>query len=128
MSREYFTRTSLYLKIFEWIKFLRGHLHQIQVCEFTGHYACKNAEINRKSTTSNGFNFRIINSLMDSWGVRFTWLDCNGALQMENAWSISLYTAHLKPHNWLSGRYQCQIVTTCLVSDIFSPSLTLSTT
>ena len=33
MSREYFTRTSLYLarlKIFEWIKILRRHLHQIQ--------------------------------------------------------------------------------------------------
>ena len=33
MSSEYFTRTSLYLvrlKIFEWIKFLRRHLHQIQ--------------------------------------------------------------------------------------------------
>ena len=33
MSSEYFTRTSLYLvrlKIFEWIKLLRRHLHQIQ--------------------------------------------------------------------------------------------------
>ena len=33
MSSEYFTRTSLYLvilKIFEWIKFLRRYLHQIQ--------------------------------------------------------------------------------------------------
>ena len=33
MSSVYFTRTSLYLvrlKIFEWIKFLRRHLHQIQ--------------------------------------------------------------------------------------------------
>ena len=33
MSSEYFKRTSLYLvrlQIFEWIKFLRGHLHQIQ--------------------------------------------------------------------------------------------------
>ena len=33
MSSEYFTRTCLYLvrlKIFEWIKFLRRHLHQIQ--------------------------------------------------------------------------------------------------
>ena len=33
MSREYFTRTSLYLvrlKIFEWIKLLRRHLRQIQ--------------------------------------------------------------------------------------------------
>ena len=33
MGSEYFKRTSLYLvrlKIFEWIKFLRTHLHQIQ--------------------------------------------------------------------------------------------------
>ena len=33
MSSEYFTRTSLYLvrlKIFEWIKLLRSHLHQFQ--------------------------------------------------------------------------------------------------
>ena len=39
-------------------------------------YACKNAEINLKSTTGNGFNFRIMNSLVDSLGVRLTWFDC----------------------------------------------------
>ena len=38
---------------------------------------CKNAEMNLKSTTTNGFKFPIINSLMASWGVRLTWLDCN---------------------------------------------------
>ena len=37
-------------------------------CEFTVHYACKKAEMNLKSTTTNGFNFRIINLLMESWG------------------------------------------------------------
>ena len=31
--------------------------------EFTAHYACKNAEINLKSTTTNRFNLLIINSL-----------------------------------------------------------------
>ena len=31
--------------------------------------------MNLKSTTTNGFNFRIINSLMKSWGVRLTWVD-----------------------------------------------------
>ena len=36
-------------------------------CEFTVHYTCKKAEMNLKSTTTNGFNFRIINSLMESW-------------------------------------------------------------
>ena len=85
-----FTRTSLYLvrlKIFEWIKL---HLHQIQrnwggrnvviSCEFTAHYACKNEEINLKSTTTNGFNFRIINSLMESWGYAWhLWITpCRG--------------------------------------------------
>ena len=58
------------LEIFEWIKLLRRHLHQFQengagrnfitaslACEFTAHNIYKNAEINLKSTTSNGFNF-----------------------------------------------------------------------
>ena len=91
MSSEYVTRTSLYLdrlKIFEWMKFLRIHLHQIQgswavrhfptapACEFMAHYACKNAEMSLKSTSTNGFNFLIIKSLMESCGVRLTCLDC----------------------------------------------------
>ena len=81
MSSEYVAKTSLNLdrlKIFEWMNFLRrqgnsGKLswqkfHNCLACEFTGHYACKNAEMNLKSTSTNGFNFRIINSLMASWG------------------------------------------------------------
>ena len=53
------------------------------------HYACKNVEMNDlKSTTANypssgfsrvtanGLNFRIINLLMEFWGVHLTWLDC----------------------------------------------------
>ena len=35
-------------------------------CEFKGHYACKNVEMIMKSTTTNGFNFRTINSLIES--------------------------------------------------------------
>ena len=31
----------------------------------------------RPSTTANRLNFRIINSLMEFWGGRLTWLDCN---------------------------------------------------
>ena len=50
------------------------------MCEFTAHYACKNAEMNLKSATTNGFNFRIINSLMGAWGVRLTLLDCKSEL------------------------------------------------
>ena len=41
------------------------------------HYACKNAEMNLKSTTTNGYNVRIINSIMGSWGARLTWRDGN---------------------------------------------------
>ena len=107
MSSEYplvFTRTSLYLvrlEIFEWIKLLRRHLHQFQENgagrnfitasrEFTAHYTYQNAEINLKSTTSNGFNFWIINSLMVSWGVRLTWFDCNNSKKWEigNDWYV----------------------------------------
>ena len=71
MSSEYFTRTSLYLvrlKMFEWINFLRRHLHQFHNClawEFTAHY---NAEMNLKSTSTSGFNFRITNSLIHFGG------------------------------------------------------------
>ena len=32
--------------------------------------------MNLKSTSTNGFNCRMINSLMGSRGVRLTWLDC----------------------------------------------------
>ena len=70
MSSEYFTRTSLYLvrlKIFEWIKFVRRHLHQIQgnwagrnfVTELrVNSQLITNAEMNLKSTTT---------------GLRFFW-------------------------------------------------------
>ena len=51
--------------------------HNDLACEFTAYYAYRNVEIHLKSSTTNGFNFRIINSLMDFWGVRLTWLDCN---------------------------------------------------
>ena len=90
MSSENVTRTSLYsdrLKIFEWMKLLKRHLRQIH-----GNWAGRNfltasrfnsllithARMQRWiwATSTNGFIFRIINSLMGSWGVRFTWLDC----------------------------------------------------
>ena len=38
--------------------------HNCFTCEFTTHCASKNVGMNLKSTTTNGFNFRIINSLM----------------------------------------------------------------
>ena len=70
---------SLYLvrlKIFEWIKFLRRHLHQfIKTAprEFTAHYACKNAKMNLKSTTTNGIqhsNNKFIHGIMGGGGGR----------------------------------------------------------
>ena len=79
MSSEYFTRTSLYLvrlKIFEWIKFLRRHLHQIQengtgrnfitASRVNSGLITRAREINLKSTTTDGVNFRIINSSLKS--------------------------------------------------------------
>ena len=47
---------------------------------FTAHYACRNAALNLTPVTgtTNGFIFQIINSLIESWGVRLTCLDCNG--------------------------------------------------
>ena len=36
--------------------------------QFVGHYTCRNAETNLKSATTDGFKFRIINSLMASFG------------------------------------------------------------
>ena len=78
MSR-YRTRTSLYLvrlKIFEWIKFLRRHLHQIQengtgrnfitASRVNSGLITRAREINLKSTTTDRVNFRIINSSLKS--------------------------------------------------------------
>ena len=45
---------------------------------FTAHYACTNAALNLTSATgtSNGFIFQIITSLLESWRVHLTYLDC----------------------------------------------------
>ena len=84
MSSEYFTRTSLYLvrlKTFEWMNFLSRHLHQIQANWASRNFVTESRVISRlikhsrMHTTTNGFNLRIINSLMEFWGVRLTWLD-----------------------------------------------------
>ena len=61
------------------------HSNQIQRSSrkiFTAHYACRNAALNLTPVTgtTNGFIFQIINSLIESWGVRLTWFDCNTAL------------------------------------------------
>ena len=45
---------------------------------FTAYYTCINAALNLTPVkgTTNGFIFQIINSLIESWGVRLTWFDC----------------------------------------------------
>ena len=82
----YFTRMSLYLvrlKIIEWTKCLRGLFHHFiktAAREFTAHYACKNAKMNLKSTTTNGIqlsNYNFIHGIMGGGG----WLDCKNMFE-----------------------------------------------
>ena len=46
---------------------------------FTAHYACRNAALNLTPVTgtTNVYIFKIINSLIESWGVCLTWFECN---------------------------------------------------
>ena len=55
--------------------------------EFTAHYAC-NAEMNLKSTSTNAFNFRIINSLMASWGYAWPGLTESDKLEF---WHVGFW-------------------------------------
>ena len=45
---------------------------------FAAHYACGNAYLNLTLVmeTTNGFTFQMVSSLVESWGVRLTCLDC----------------------------------------------------
>ena len=45
---------------------------------FTAYYACRNDALNLTPVTgtTNEFIFQIINSQIESWGVRLTWFDC----------------------------------------------------
>ena len=54
---------------------------------FTAHYAWRNAFLNLTpvTRTTNGFTFQIINSLIESWGVRLTFVSNNE----ENYWKTS---------------------------------------
>ena len=67
-------RSLIHSKISNLAKY-RGSSRKI----FTAHYACRNATVNLTPVTgtTNGFIFQIINSLIESWGVRLTCLDCN---------------------------------------------------
>ena len=62
-----------------YIKFKKTDLvkiHSNLVWELTAPHAHRSAEMNLRSTTTNGFNFRMIISLIESWGLSLTWLDC----------------------------------------------------
>ena len=63
---------------------------------FTAHYACRNAALNLTPVTgtTNGFIFQIINSLIESWGVRLTWFDCKIPVTVKR--SISKRSHHEK--------------------------------
>ena len=52
---------------------------------FTAHYACSNSDLNLTlvTGTTNGFIFQIINSLIESWGVRLTCFDCNQSIKFQ---------------------------------------------
>ena len=70
---------------------------------FTAHYACRNAALNLTPVTgtTNGFIFQIINSLIESWGVRLTCFDCKigdyGRLRRLDGCHITQNTRDLLP-------------------------------
>lgn len=57
---EHIHRLKNYGKL-RWRKF-----HDNLACEFTAPYTCRKVELHLKSATSNGFNFQIVNSLLES--------------------------------------------------------------
>ena len=71
---------------------------------FNAHYAWRNAALNLTPVTgtANGFIFQIINSLIESWGVRLTWFDCNRVgvfqIELEPLGARERTSNNLKPH------------------------------
>ena len=57
----------IYFK-FKKIELVEMQLHNYPAREFIAYCVCRNTELNLKSTTVNGFNFRPLNSLMESCG------------------------------------------------------------
>ena len=99
------------------------------------HCACKNAEMNQKSTTTNGFNFRIINSLKYAWpGLtvmkhgKFRFLrwrqrlwDCSYGTFKSRKKQISAASAcFLQPFTW-ETRIECH--GNCLIDVEENPSI-----
>ena len=70
---------------------------------FTAHYACRNAALNLTPVTgtTNGFIFQIINSLIESWGVRLTWFDCKCGIISESTSESAHHILYLlSPSVW----------------------------
>ena len=73
-------------------------------------------KMNLKSTTTNGFNFRIINSLMESWQVRLTRLENRISSRFQSATLTSLIMWFVFPN--LSLKFLKQKLKTMLVQDL----------
>jgi len=82
------------------------------------HNTCRNAEMNLKSTTTNGFNFRIIKSIMESCRVPLTLLDCKLVTILGLGQEFALTGARQTPVGcsqacysiWSQNEYQIQLV------------------
>ena len=79
---------------------------------FTAHYACRNAALNLTPVTgtTNGFIFQMINSLIESWGVLLTYLDCK-TTHSRDSWhiehaGISLWFVSVSLRKWSQTRTQ----------------------
>ena len=76
---------------------------------FTAHYACRNAALNLTPVTgtTNGFIFQIINSLIESWGVRLTWFDCKTLKSWANVFKFQMLAmpAKITTKLWIIVRF-----------------------
>ena len=113
MSRE-FTRDSVTKFLpaqFPWIwckcrlRILSDQIKTSSRKLFTAHYARSNSDLNLTPVTgtTNGFIFQIINSLIESWGVRLTCFDCKNdgrQKQTDNLGPSALFTG---VNNYLSA-------------------------
>ena len=81
-------RNLINLKIFNLTK-----IHRSSRKIFPAHYPCRNAGLNLTLVmgSANGFVFQIINSLIESWRVRLTWLDCKRPKEVteQNEYSLN---------------------------------------
>ena len=90
------------LKKFNPFKDFQSDQIQRSFCKiFTAHYACRNADLNLTLVTgrTNKFIFQIINSLIESWGVRLTCLDCKsswGLPRLAPSWPLSVSSTEEK--------------------------------